>query len=214
MPYMCQYTLSVITSCCVYLDMCGNLSPLTQTPPMETTMAKRKRTETISLRVDRGIKMRIEALTATENLSATSLLESLIYTAAQETMVTPGEAADMSAAIDGLISIEQAITAAEHEIPALMKFRLYFLAPAAVSQKDRFIILTVLDNPEVFRGVTPVFDADDYSGIVSASFNGPHLNITRLEAMESTLEKWHDFRVKNPSFNFTFEAFVQMSSDA
>lgn len=177
-------------------------------------MAKRKRTETISLRVDRGIKLRIEALTAVRELSATSMLEQLIYHSAQEQLVMPGEAAKPIPGCDGLISLEDAITSAEHEIAALIKIRLYFLAPSAVSTKDKFIILTILDNLDIFSGITQVFDEQDHSALFNPSFKSPALDIAKLEKYEGVLEKWHEFRVKNPSFNFTFESFISIANGA
>lgn len=173
-------------------------------------MAKRKRTETISLRVDRSIKIRIEALSAIRQLTATSLLEQLIFHASQEQFLVPGKGVKPYQNDDGMISLEDALNSAEHEVPELFKIRLYYIAPNAVGDKDRFFIETILDNLEIFGGDTPVFDDQDIGPLIDSPLSAPSLDLVKIRDYWGILNEWHNFTIKNPTWNFPFGKFLEL----
>ncbi len=109
-----------------------------------------------------------------------------------------------------MITLDEALNCAEHEVPELFKIRLYFIAPSAVGGRDRFFIETILDNLDVFGGDTPIFDDGDVGSIIDKPIKAPSLDLAKLETYWDVLNDWHNFTIKNPSWNFTFGKFLEL----
>ncbi len=171
-------------------------------------MAKRKRTETISLRVTGDIKRGIEALSNLRGLTATKLLEQLVRYATQEdtveTSTTLHELGVESATVNDVVD------ACEHETPELYKFRLYHVAPNLLSSKDIAFVETVLGHPEEFMGSDQIFDAQDNGHLKLDKIKVAGLNIEHIKSQETMIHNWIDFKAKNPEMSMTYEMFKRL----
>ena len=174
-------------------------------------MAKRKRSETLSLRVEADIKRQIEALAAFHGTSATSLLESFVKEASAEAIVIPGEEVRSLFGEGRRISITEALSVADHEEPEITRLRLYFIAPKALSEKELRICTTILNNLDIFAGETPVFDEAVADQAVQEKLGSRlSLNLKKIREMAPVLDEWHSFHLRNKGWKSDFRFFLEM----
>lgn len=175
-------------------------------------MAKRKRSETLSLRVSADVKRQIEALAAFRGTSATRLLESMVNEAAAEPVIIPSEETRDLFEPEQRISITKALVASAHEEPEVARLRLYVIAPQALSDKDYRIASAIVENLDLFSGETPVFEELLIDEKVKARL-GRRLAVSldKIRHMEPALEEWHSFLLRNKGWKSGFDFFLVMS---
>ncbi|WP_278438930.1 hypothetical protein [Pseudomonas oryzihabitans] len=175
-------------------------------------MAKRKRSETLSLRVSTEVKRQIEALAAFHGTSATGLLEGLVKDEAIKAVLIPEEEVRDLFEAGQRISIDRALQVSDHEYPEIARLRLYFIAPDALSEKDLRISSTIVDNLEIFGGETPIFEEFVVDEILRAKLGRrAAVSLEKIRQMEAVLEEWHSFHVRNKGWKSDFRFFLEMT---
>lgn len=177
----------------------------------------RKKTETISLRVNPVAKHLLEGMSAFQGKTATEIVEDLIADAAMRVQVDKlGDVvADFRDVVMDLYTIVHALYV-END-PILTKLRIFFVAPTLVTERDKVIISTILDSIETFEGDDQLFDIKDESSRkqhsnleVANSSSTPRVDLEKIRANWEFLEEYVLFRTKNKNLNLSFPAFLSM----
>lgn len=179
----------------------------------------RKKTETISLRVNPIAKNLLEGISASEGKTATEIVEKLIADAAKQMLVDKlGVAAGPGFTDIHDMDLYTVICSAYVENdPVLTKLRIFYLAPELVTDRDKSIISTILDSPDIFAGKDPIYNVEDRSSTESQAYNIfvkqgiPELDLKRIRDGWESLEEYVIFKSKNKNLNSSFAAYLKLT---
>lgn len=175
-------------------------------------MAVRKKSETIHLRVKPISKALLEGLSNSTGKTSTQIIEDLITEAAANFFIEDVEDIVNEAALNNSqLDLETAIVSAHCDgDPILTKLRTYYIAPNALSAKDKTIASAVIESSNTFRGKSELFSIEDE--IIKSSYisRTPKLDLHEVARRMPSLEDFAEFREKNKNFKSTYEAFLKM----
>jgi hypothetical protein len=186
--------------------------------PVEKDMA-RKKTETISLRVNPLAKNLLEGISAFRGETATEIVEKLITDAAKQMLVDKlGAAAGPGFTHIHDMDLYTVICSAYVENdPVLTRLRIFYLAPELVTDRDKSIISTILDSPDIFSGKDLIYNVEDPSSTESQAYNKfvkqeiPELDLKSIRDRWESLEEYVLFKSKNKNLNSSFAAYLKLT---
>lgn len=178
-------------------------------------MAIRKKSETIHLRVNPISKALLEGLANINGQTATQIIEDLITEAAEKTILNDVEVdvyINEAAFPNKIIDLKSALFAVQHSSdPIITKLRTYFMAPAALSSRDKTIAMTILQYPQFFGGKTKIFKSVE--SLIDKEFINeiPDIDLKKIADRMDSLEGYSVFKEKKPSWKSTYEMFLVMT---
>lgn len=175
-------------------------------------MAVRKKSETIHLRVKPISKALLEGLSNSTGKTSTQIIEDLITEAAAKYFIADVEDIINDDALkNGQIDLGTALVAAHcDDDPILTKLRTYYIAPDALSARDRTIASTIIQSSDIFLGDSELFSIED--DIINLDYisDAPKLDIHEISRRMPSLDAFAAFREKNPNWKSTYEDFLKM----
>lgn len=177
-------------------------------------MAVRKKSETIHLRVQPLSKLFLEGLANIDKTTSTRIIENLILEAAKAQTVDVDDVISDDCLENEVLTLNNALEMAfDSRHPILTKLRINYLACDALSFKDKMITLSIIINPELFSGDEAIFSEsegiikpDDFSEI-------PRVSLNKIETHTDSLEKFAEFREKNPMLKIKYKAFLKLAEE-
>lgn len=192
---------------------CANI--VGNTAPGAKIMAVRKKSETIHLRVNPISKALLEGLANINGKTATQIIEDLITEAAEKTIINEFEIDEYiyeGTFENKIIDLKSALFAVQHPSePIITKLRTYYIAPEALSSRDRTITMTILQHPQLFGGKAKIFKSVE-NLIDNEYINDiPDIDLKKIADRMDSLENYSVFKEKQPSWKSTYEMFLTMT---
>lgn len=178
----------------------------------EKIMAVRKKSETIHLRVKPISKALLEGLANSTGKTSTQIIEDLITEAAANFFIEDVEDIVNDGALKNRqLDLETALVSAHcDDDPLLTKLRTFYIAPNALSARDKIIASAVAQSSNTFFGKSELFSIEDE--IIKKDYisKTPKLDLHEVSRRMPSLEDFAVFREKNQNFKSTYEAFLKM----
>jgi uncharacterized protein (DUF1778 family) len=181
----------------------------------KSIMAVRKKSETIHLRVSPISKALLESLASLNHKTSTQIIEDLIAESAEKTILSEFRVdsyINRAAFENKTIDLKTLISAVQHPTePVITKFRLYFIAPNALSSRDYVVYNTILLCSELFKGNTKIFESVE--NLMLKEFIGevPDVDLAKINAHMESLDGFAAFKEKNPNLKSTYKIFLEMT---
>lgn len=176
-------------------------------------MAVRKKSETINLRVSPVSKNLLEGMSSVLGKTATQIIEELIAAAAKSVQLKKlGDIVDTESLKGEGLDLPTVVEVAYVEgDPVLTKLRMFYIAPSAVSERDKIIISAIIESLDIFSGSSELFADEDIP--LKSNFRSmtPMLDLYKINNKWEILEEYAIFRGKNKSLNSTFSAFLKLT---
>lgn len=185
---------------------------LKSTGVWNSTMAVRKKVETIHLRVSATSKACLEGLANAMKKTSTRVLEDLIFEAAAKFKVQEIDR-DVGEHIlnGGDWRLLEALQLAHlPDEPILKKLRTYFLAGDALSPKDHMLVEAILWSPDIFSGNTDIFAKSEGVIEYTSEYRIPKIDLETISRMMPSLDGYAEFRIKNKSVSASFGEYLRM----
>lgn len=194
------------------VSVCDVATLLKSTGVWNSTMAVRKKAETIHLRVSATSKACLEGLANAMGKTATRVLEDLIFEAASKFKVQ-----EVDSDVDdrfwngGDWRLLEALQLAHlPDEPILKKLRTYFLAGDALSPRDHMLVEAILWSRDVFSGDTEIFPKSE--GVITNAdkLRTFKVDLDAINRFMPALEDYAEFRLKNKSVSASFGEYLKM----
>ncbi|WP_163030890.1 hypothetical protein [Pseudomonas viridiflava] len=206
----CGATLVSTRFRCV--SVCDVATLLKSTGAWNSTMAVRKKAETIHLRVSATSKACLEGLANAMKKTSTRVLEDLIFEAAAKFKVQEVDVDVDDRVLNGgdwrLLEALQLAHLPDEQI--LKKLRTYFLAGEALSPKDYMLVEAILSSPDVFSGDTEIFPKSEGVIKYTSEYRVPKVDLNTINGLMPSLEDYAEFRIKNKSVSASFGEYLKM----
>ncbi|WP_146136250.1 hypothetical protein [Pseudomonas simiae] len=176
-------------------------------------MAVRKKSETINLRVSPESKNLLEGMSNVLGKTATQIIEELIVAAAKSVQLKKlGDIVDAESLKGEGLDLPTVVEAAYVEgDPVLTKLRMFYIAPGAVSERDKLIVSAIVESLDMFSGPSELFAGEDIPLASSFRSMTPTLDFHKIHNKWEVLEEYAVFRGKNKSLKSTFPAFLKLT---
>lgn len=160
-------------------------------------MANRAKSSIIHLRVTPEHKRYIVALSNLDNTTETAIISGMVERAATERCVD---------GCMGLIPLTTAVGYAEQgEVPAIKMLRMFYLAPAALSHKERLMAQAIMENKFYFAGNVEIFAEDECHwprmGLI------PKINTDAVASHLNVLNDYALFTISNPKMRMDYPTY-------
>ena len=168
--------------------------------------ANRKASEIIHQRVLPEHKRMLAALTnLTNSRTETAFLTGLLEATARKQMVV---------GCLGEISLPEALEFCEKAETTVQKLlRTFFVAPAALGRKERYIAQTIMENPLYFAGSDPIFTEDEqYSPTIRTRVSP--VDISKIESHLQVLADYFVFMSNNEKMRMTYVEYRKRTGES
>lgn len=194
------------------VSVCDVATLLKSTDVWNSTMAVRKKAETIHLRVSATSKACLEGLANAMKKTSTRVLEDLILEAAAKFKVQEVDVDVDERVLNGgdWRLLEALQLAHSPDEPILKKLRTFFLAGDALSPKDHKIVDAILWSPDIFSGDTEIFPKSEGVIKYTSKYRIPEVDLDTINRLMPSLEDYAEFRLKNKSVSVSFGEYLKM----
>ncbi|WBG63653.1 MULTISPECIES: hypothetical protein [Pseudomonas] len=173
-------------------------------------MAKRKRSQTISLRIHPFVRSGLELLAGVEQKSLTGVIEDRLLSSLKEAKIPRPAFLNDNVELGPEISLFRFLQLVWHEDEAIFKTRLHIMLPEALDEVSALATSTVFHNLDLFEGGDDLFDG---CAIVLDSPAIPKLNVDKLNDMWVPLLRYAQFLIKNRGIKLDFQQYITAIDD-
>ena len=178
-------------------------------------MAVRKKSEAIHLRVSPFSKALLEGLSNASGRTSTQIIEGSIIDESKKIFMLPDVMiSDEFLEADGSLQLITALTSTHFSgEPVLTKLRTFYVAEDALSGRDKIIARTIVESTDRFSGETKIFSIADK--IIRQEYLStlPKLDMNEVSKHMPALERYAEFKEKNPTIKASYDDFLKMTSE-
>lgn len=177
-------------------------------------MANRKKSEVIHLRVEPIYKLLLESMANYSSTTGTKIIERLILEESKKTYsadVNDVIAHEVGTGVEMSV-LEIVKFALRPQDPALLtKLRMFYIDLEMLSPKDKTITIEIIKNKDLFEGSEKIFLDDEQIIRTGPYSNIPTVDLEKIAAHMEQLEKFADFKEKNPTLKIEYKEFIKIS---